>query len=279
VTIDLSGIKNDDDARLNDRALCLNALTELRLAGVEAIIDQTACGMGRNPVYTQSVCDDAGIEIYHATGFYKEPFLPDICYTSDEITLSNFFVSEILHGIENTNIRASLIGEVGSGLNEISLVDSKMLRAAARAHAETGTPLCTHCSLGTMAMEQIEILTACGADLSHVVLSHIDLSDNLDYMLSILDTGANVGFDTIGKLDYLPDENRIARLMELCQRGYSGQIVLSMDITRKSKCIDPGYCYLITNFLPLLRDAGAKDIWLSDMLWHNPRRIYRMQTV
>ena len=57
-----------------------------------------------------------------------------------------------------------------------------MFRAASRAHAETGAPICTHTTLGTRGLEQLEIFKSFGVDLSRVVLSHIDLSADLDYM-------------------------------------------------------------------------------------------------
>jgi len=234
--------------------------------------------MGRNPSYTQAVCDEAGISVLHATGFYKESFLPGECYTLSESAISRLFISELREGIESSGITAGLIGEIGTGHKQISPVEEKIFRAAAAAHFETGAPICTHTTLGTMGMEQVELLSAHGAGLAHVVLSHIDLSGDTDYMLRLLDTGVNIGFDTIGKNNYQPDEQRVLWLMELCKRGYENQIVLSMDLTRKSACRQLGYDYLMVSFIPKLIQAGFRQAWLNALLWENPRRIYRLDT-
>ncbi len=159
----------------------------------------------------------------------------------------------------------------------ISPIEAQILRAAAHAHNESGAPICTHTTLGTLGKEQLGLFKAMGVDLSHVVLSHIDLAEDFDYVLELLDSGVNIGFDTVGKNNYQPDERRAAWLLALCQRGYSGRIVLSMDITRASNVASPGYAYLINSFLPRLRALGLKEEWISAMTGGNARRIYRIE--
>ena len=276
ITIDLSGPKNDADCRLDDRELTLSGLKSMRKAGVKTVVDQTARGMGRDPRYAQALADEACLRVIHATGFYKEPFLPEECYTMDEASMRRLFLSEIEDGVEETGIKAGLIGEIGTGKDRIAPVEEKIFRAAAKAHRETGAPICTHTTLGTLGMEQVELLRSRGADLAHVALSHIDLSGCVDYMVRLLDTGVNIGFDTIGKNNYQPDEKRVIWLKELCERGYAGQIVLSMDLTRKSNCRELGHDYLMTRFVPRLIEAGFQRRWLDAMLWENPMRIYRL---
>ena len=50
----------------------------------------------------------------------------------------------------------------------------------------------------------------------------------------MIDLGAYVQFDTIGKNSYYPDEKRIAMLHALRDRGLLNRVMLSMDITRRS---------------------------------------------
>ena len=66
-------------------------------------------------------------------------------------------------------------------------------------------------------------------------------------------------------------------LCELCSRGYSHQIVMSMDITRKSHHKANGglgYTYLLDILVPSLEKAGIKNSDLTAMLYKNPMRIY-----
>jgi len=280
LTIDLSGHKNNPDCHLDDRFAALEDLRVLPELGVFRVIDQTNRGMGRDPVYAQSLADEAGIKLLHATGWYKEPFLPEEFYRYSEKQLCDIMISELRDGIAGTGLCASFIGEVGTGEDVVSPAEEKLLRASARAHAETGAPICTHTSMGRLGLEHIGIFREFSVALEKVVLSHIDLSGDMEYMLRLLDTGANIAFDTVGKLSYQPDTLRAQWLVELCSRGYGGQIVLSMDITRKSHYKangGPGYAYMLDTFLPMLREAGCGKHELEAMLTHNPARIYGLE--
>lgn len=274
LTIDLSGVKGDADCRMDNRALALAELKRLRAAGVAAVVDQTGRGMGRNPHYAQTLADEAGLSLVHATGYYKEPFLPAECYTATRREMANLFVRELTVGMDDTGLRAGVIGEIGTGKGEISPIERQIFEAASIAHAETGTPICTHTTLGTLGTEQLAIFKNYGVDFSKVVLSHIDLSGDVDYMLRLLDTGVNIAFDTVGKNNYQPDEGRMDWLTALCERGYARQIVLSMDLTRISNVKELGYDYLMTRFVPALLARGFRQEWMDAVLCANPSRIY-----
>jgi len=71
-----------------------------------------------------------------------------------------------------------------------------VFRAAARANRETGVPVSTHTSLGTMGREQVQILKEEGADLRHVVLSHMDLIPDTRYHIELAEQWVFLGFDT-----------------------------------------------------------------------------------
>ena len=73
-----------------------------------------------------------------------------------------------------------------------------------------------------------------------------------EIMKRLLDQGVNIAFDTIGKCNYQPDVSRADWLSRLCAEGYDTQIVMSMDITRRSKIyflpagLPLGLCLLLT---------------------------------
>lgn len=98
-------------------------------------------------------------------------------------------------------------------------------------------------------------------------------------MKNILDKGVNIAFDTIGKNNYQLDEDRAKWLKILCDLGYSNQIVLSMDITRKSHLKinnGLGYSYLIDKFIPMLCNIEINDEHIKNMLLNNIKRIYEI---
>lgn len=113
--------------------------------------------------------------------------------------------------------------------------------------------------------------------MSHVTIGHCDLRDNLEQLLWMLDQGCYVQFDTIGKNSYYPDSKRAQTLALLCQRGYEKQIMLSMDITRRSHLKANGglgFSYLIDEFVPLLKQHGITDHQISTLLRDNPTRLF-----
>jgi phosphotriesterase-related protein len=277
ITIDLSGVKKDSDCKLDAMADTLQELTLLKAAGVCNIVDVTNRGMGRDVEYIRKVQNESGVNILVSTGYYKEPFLPQEVYNSSEKELANIMISEILEGIDGTGIKAVVIGEIGTGKGRISDVEKKVFAASARAHLETGRPITTHTTLGMLAMEQIELLKGFGVDLGKVVIGHVDLSRDLDYIFRLIDQGVYVAFDTIGKENYVPDEERAAMLAEICKRGLAARVMLSMDITRKSHLKNNGglgYNYLLNCFVPYLKKQGLKASDCDAMLIHNPGLVF-----
>lgn len=276
VTIDLSGIKKDDDCNLNCYEETLTEFKELKSKGVNNIIDVTNRGMGRNIEYMVNVSRETDMNILFSTGYYKEPFLPKEAYDLDEKHLSKLMVSEIINGVEGSKYKASIIGEIGTSKDKITEMEHKVFVAGALAHVETGTPIITHTTLGTLGLEQIDLFNEFKVDLNKVIISHVDLSGNLDYILRMIDRGVNVAFDTIGKENYQPDGLRIDFLKEICSRGLSDRVLLSMDITRKSNFRTRGgigYAYLIDTFIPLMIEKGIKQKDIDKMTRSNIVRI------
>ena len=89
----------------------------------------------------------------------------------------------------------------------ITDLEAKVFSAAALAHNATGRPISTHTSFSTMGLEQLALLKQHGVDLSRVVIGHCDLKDNIDDILRMIDLGAYVQFDTIGKTIITPTQN------------------------------------------------------------------------
>jgi len=93
----------------------------------------------------------------------------------------------------------------------------------------------------------------------------------------MLKTGINVEIDTIGKNNYMPDQTRVNIIKAIEKAGYVDQVVMSMDITRKSHLKangGNGYAYLLDTFVPMLRKSGVSDAFIHKMLIENPQRIY-----
>lgn len=278
VTIDLSGIKKDLDCRLDAIDDTIKEFKELKKKGAANVLDVTNRGMGRNIEYALKVQEETGINIIFSTGYYKEPFLPEEVYKFSEDELKNVIVKEIIEGIDGTKIKAQVIGEIGTSKDAVAPIERKLFIAGARAQEETGRPISTHTTLGRLGLEQLDILEENGADLNKVIIGHADLSGDIDYILKLIDRGAYVAFDTIGKINYMSEENRLSMLKEICSRGLSKRVVMSMDITRKSHLKARGglgYSYLLDSFIPFIRENGISEKDIENMLINNAKDILK----
>ena len=276
--IDLSGFKNNLDCRLDQYDLICQEMKDLRALGVSNIIEMTNRYMGRNPQFMLDLMRETGINVVACTGYYQDAFFPEHVAARSVEQLAQEMVDEIVIGIDGTELKAGIIAEIGSSEGVITPLEEKVFIAAARAHIETGRPISTHTSFSTMGLEQLVLLQAHGVDLSRVTVGHCDLKDNLDNILRMIDLGAYVQFDTIGKNNYYPDENRIGMLHELRNRGLLNRVMLSMDITRRSHLKangGNGYDYLLTTFIPQLRQSGFSQADVDTMLRDNPSKFFQ----
>ena len=276
--IDLSGFKNNLDCRLDQYDLICQEMKDLRALGVSNIIEMTNRYMGRNPQFMLDLMRDTGINVVACTGYYQDAFFPEHVAAHSVEQLAQEMVDEIVIGIDGTELKAGIIAEIGSSEGVITPLEEKVFIAAARAHIETGRPISTHTSFSTMGVEQLVLLQAHGVDLSRVTVGHCDLKDNLDNILRMIELGAYVQFDTIGKNNYYPDEKRIAMLHAIRDRGLLSHVMLSMDITRRSHLKangGNGYDYLLTTFIPQLRQSGFSQADVDVMLRDNPSKFFQ----
>ena len=276
--IDLSAEKGDIDCLLDEFDNIREELSALADKGLNRLVDMSCRGLGRDYAYLDRMEEATGIKVVVSTGFYKDPFLPPVVEASNIEALSRLMIEDIEKGAEGSVRRARIIGEIGTSRGVMTKNEEKVFRAAALAHEKTGVPVSTHTTLGTMGWEQVLLLKSLGVDPSRLIIGHLDLADDQDLIFRVLDAGAWVEFDTVGKVSYLPDEKRIAFIKACCERGYAKQLLLSMDITRRSHLKANGgigYAYLVDSFLPRLREAGVPEAAIRDMLDHNPDRIFQ----
>jgi phosphotriesterase-related protein len=288
-----------------DRAVgALRGLAEVQF---DTVVDLSPYGVvgrdadGANVALLQEISRRTGIHVVTGTSVYLQAFSPAWTVQASLDEMTERFVSDATEGIAGTGVRAGVLGEQATGLNEITPHESKCLRAAARAHRQTGLALITHTTHGSMALEQIDLLADEGADLSRVVIGHMDTHPDTDYVLRVAERGVTVAFDTIGKQCWdfrvepdppnpsegefgkrayrRSDRTRAERIAELVRAGFLDQILLAHDLTGAEVYQNPdthgqwGYSYLALPFAALLADYGISAAQLDVMLQTNPVRL------
>ncbi|MDF1510034.1 TatD family hydrolase [Robertmurraya sp. DFI.2.37] len=272
-TIDLSELKCNEDCQLDVFSETVKEYKKLYDKGVRNIVDVTNFGMGRNIPFVQKVAEESGINIIYATGFYQDKFYPIQVFRESKEQLAERMLREIREGIKGTEEKAEIIGEIGTSYNNWTEAEKKVFEAVVMVHKETNKPITTHTSLGTLGHEQVEFFKKHGVDLNRVIIGHVDLTGDFDYILKIIKEGAYVEFDTIGKENYMPDQVRADILKKLQDLGYIDRVLLSMDITRKSHLEYQGglgYSFLLDHFIPRLQQTGLTDHSIEKMLIKNP---------
>ncbi|MBR5586433.1 MAG: hypothetical protein IKW02_00560, partial [Clostridia bacterium] len=179
-----------------------------------------------------------------------------------------------------------VIGEIG--ISEIfDDKERRVLRAAAIAHKKTGAGVLVHINPWTTnGVEAMEILLEKGVSPDRIAISHIDVEDREDYVLSMLEKGVYVEFDNFGKeyfVDmearrdgygcFVTDVQRIEFLKTLISKGYLNQILLSCDVCLKTLLRTYGgwgYDHVLVNIVPMMKEFGISDADIDTMLRKNP---------
>jgi len=276
--VDLSGHKGDPDADLTDEALVTAEAADLVTAGGRGLIEVTASGMGRDVAALRRIAAATGLHVVCATGLYYGPFLPAHVHDLSVEALADGFEQELREGIPGPGgpVRPGVIAEIGTSRGQVLPAEAKVFQAAALAQRRTGAPITTHASMGTMALEQLELLERAGADLSKVSIGHQDLNGDVQIHAQVARRGAYVQYDTVGKAAYCSDADRVRMVLAMADKGLAHRLMLSCDISRPSylrRRGGNGYAYLLTHFLPALRAAGLPAALLDAMLVENPRRL------
>lgn len=276
---------NKSVLRLTDQQLAAKELAVFRDHGGGLVADLTTVGLGRDVEALRSVSRACGIGIVAGTGFYVAAAHPAWVRHSSIDALAGFMAREITEGVDGTGIRCGVIGEIGVS-HPIQLEEERVLRAAARAQRLTGAAISVHTAAhapgADSALEVADILQAEGADLSRVVMGHMDaMLHRPGYLRRTLARGVMVEFDLFGH-EFFESENafqsfgdteKCRAVAALAADGYASQLLLSHDVCyliQLESYGGYGYSHLLRNILPRLRLLGVTEGDLELMTVHNP---------
>ncbi|HKJ66539.1 MAG TPA: phosphotriesterase-related protein [bacterium] len=273
----------DRDLLLDSEEAARRELAWFREAGGRSLVEMSPPDYRRDPEGLRRISEAADVHIICTTGYHKDIFSAPYVADRSVEELTNQFVREITEGINGSGIKAGVI-KAGTMKNDLSAHAEKVLRAAARAQQATGAPVSTHTDAGTMGPEQVNVLKSEGADLSRVIIGHLDRQLEWAYHQQIAETGVTLGFDQISKGKYSPDRKRIEFILRLVEAGYGQQITFSGDLARKSYWPGygtgggPGLTYILWRFVPWLREEGLEEEVIRDILVNTPARIFGIET-
>ena len=261
------------DMRLDDADKAVLELTRARSKGLRTVVDAMPCGLGRDAEKLADVSRRSGLNVIAPTGIHTPAWYEDRHWsnTVGAEAMAELFSADVTEGIdrldysgpivERTGIRAGVI-KVGGSADFPSERDAAVFEAAAMAQRRTGVPILTHADGGRRGLEQARFLADRGADLAHVLLSHVDKVVDREYHREIAATGARVEFDQ--GFRWGDEPNGTLQILEwLVEDGLTEHVTLGLDAARQGywQVYDgsPGIAWFVDGLSALLRERGIGE--------------------
>ncbi|NEM08610.1 phosphotriesterase [Geodermatophilus normandii] len=280
-----------EDERVAD---AVQRLTKLAGVGVRTIVDPTVIGLGRYIPRIQRIAEQVDLNIVVATGcytyddvpfffHYRGPALDELLGTEVPDPMVDMFVGDITDGIAGTGVRAGLL-KCAIDRQGLTAGVERVMRAVAKAHRATGIPITVHTHPGSrQGLAVRQVFDDEGVDPRRVVLGHSGDTTDADHLSELAEAGFVLGMDRFGINLDTTFEARADIVVEMCRRGYAGQMVLSQDASCYIDWLAPGlmdllpqwhYTHIHEDVLPYLREHGVTDEQITTMLVDVPRRYF-----
>ncbi len=254
--------------------------------GGGAIVDATTAQIGRKPDALVRISRESGVHIIMGTGFYVGATHPEDMDERSVEDLAREIIGDIVEGVDDSGIKAGVIGEVGCTW-PLTPNERKSLLAAAIAQGETGAAILVHPGRHPDApLEILELLSNGGADISRVIMGHLDRTVfEFGALQGIAASGCYLEWDLFGnegsyyplaELDMPSDAQRLDFIQRAADAGYADRIVMGHDIATKHRLVrygGHGYGHILENIVPKMRRKGFSEDTIRAITVENPARI------
>jgi phosphotriesterase-related protein len=208
------------------------------------------------------------VNIVAATGYHRDAHYPDGHWvlTAPDYMLLGRMKLDLNVGmhpadwsdpdVPSDSARAGVI-KAGASLNEVTDNERRRLIAAAAAAREGGVAVVAHCEAATMGEAICDLLLDEGLAAGQIILAHMDRDPDPGRHGELLARGIFLVYDTIGRKQYHPDSVRLDLIEAVCTAGRAGQILLGLDLGKRSYLRvagGHGLRYLMEGFVPALRE-------------------------
>ncbi|MCH8205798.1 MAG: aryldialkylphosphatase [Chloroflexi bacterium] len=271
-----------DNYLLADEELATKEVMEYKNHGGGTIVDVTSIGLKRDPLALRRVSEATGLNIVMGASWYQKLYHPSDMDERTVEEMTDEIVRDVTVGVDGTDVRSGIIGEVGVNGRPIIENEVKSVRASARASSLTGAAISFHGPMVAAEKHRVlDIVEEEGADLGRVVMGHSDSMayDDLPLAIELLSRGVYIELDMIGRETVLGlslTAKDVVSIPKLIAAGYEDRIVLSHDVCWKTQLKyygGSGYSFILEKFLPHLRETGVTNEQIDKMMVENPRRI------
>lgn len=283
-----------DNLVIDDVDLGVQEVLFFQALGGKTIVDCTCHGIHRDVRKLQAVAKRTGLNIIAGCGYYTHDTHPEKMEEWSTQQIADEMIQDITKGIDGSEIKAGIIGEIGTS-NPIHPHEEKNLIAAALAFHQTNAAIYVHTyPWGKAGLEATRVLLQNGVHPQKIVICHIDVEFNLDYIHQLLEQGVFIEFDNFGKEFYIDradrgfaggvfarDIERVRVIKQWIEEGWQQQLLITNDICLKSMLHHYGgwgYDHILKNILPMMVDEGIDEKMVLHILQDNPRRLLDMNS-
>lgn len=135
-------------------------------------------------------------------------------------------------------------------------------------------------------MEVVNLLASHGGDLSHIAMTHLEITVPTDTkLLELARRGCYLNHSFFGKecshvmynksLDMPSDAQRIRRVKLLVDSGFEDQVLISHDIVLRHELVrygGYGYAHIMEHIVPKMVDRGIEGDTVMKIVTVNPQR-------
>ena len=252
-------------------------IEKARAAGVTAIVECSTGGVGVRADLDRAVSEATDFPLVVPTGFYREPWIPVWVHEADETALYEYMLGQLQAQIADSGVQAGWI-KLSAGDDGLTVCETKVLRAAARAAARTNAVIGSHTIRGRVVRDQLDIITAAGYTPERFIWIHTQAEENFDLHLEMARRGCWIEYDAIGS-DGLDDGRALDLIRRVLEAGLGDHLLLShdrgwYDPAQPGGGVPKPFTYLSEVFLPKLRASGMDDATIRQLTQDNPFRAF-----
>ncbi len=256
-------------------------LEQVRSRGLQTLVEATPAYLGRDPLLLRQLAEATGLHLLVSTGYYgarEDQHLPPHAFIDSVDALAARWIGEWEDGIADTGIRPGFI-KIGVDPGPLSDVDRRLIRAAARAHRQTGLTIAAHTGPAAGAFEQLAVLDEEGVDPSAWIWVHAQSEPDSTAHVRAARRGAWISLDGlapegvaqyVGRLAYMKAEGLLHRVLVAHDAGW-------YQVGEPGGGAFRPYTTLFEALLPALREAGFTDDEIHQLIVTNPAEAFAVR--
>lgn len=265
-------------------------LTEFRRHGGKTIVDSNGMFHGRDVKLYQTLSKTTGVHIIASTGLGPEKMLsgyfttpqknPPTPWSAEQF--AGLFTKEVTEGIVIPRVeRSSSAGLVTSIAARSGITEKETSLFQGSAQTALATGIAVSVQYGSDPVNDLEIILGEGIAPNRIIIGGLDRLDAVERKeaMSIAGRGAYVALDHVGwtvSEGYINDEDRAKLVVELFESGFGDRVLISSNavgVAKGHEVKNLDFDYLLSKFVPILRNTGATDEQIRILLEENPQRI------